>query len=119
MMKNQRGVALSGLFFWGIVIALIAVLGMKVAPEYITYFKIVKATKAVATNSAGKTVPEIRSAFGRYMDVEHIETFTPADLDISKEGNAIVIAFNYEKRIPLFYNISLLIDFHGSSSGRD
>jgi len=118
-MRNQRGVALSGLLFWGIIIALVAVLGMKVAPEYLTYFKILKATKAIANSSSGKTVPEIRASFGKYMDVEHVSTITPADLDISKEGNDIVIGFNYEKRVPLFYNISLLIDFQGSSSGRD
>jgi len=118
-MNNQRGVALSGLLFWGFVIAMTAVLGMKVGPEYLTYFKIIKATKAVAASSANKTVPEIRAAFGKYMDVEHVSTITPADLDISKQGNEIVISFGYEKRIPLFYNISLMIDFQGSSSGRD
>ena len=118
-MKNQRGVALSGLLFWGVVIALVAVLGMKVAPEYLTYYKILKATKAVANDASGKTVPEIRAAFGKYMDVEHVSTITPSDLDISKEGNAIVIGFSYEQRIPLFYNVSLLINFEGSSAGRD
>ena len=117
-MREQKGLALSGLLFWGFVIAMVAILGMKVAPEYITYYKIVKATKAVATSSSGKTVAEIRTAFGKYMDVEHVSTITPEDLDISKEGNEIVIAFNYEKRIPLFANVSLMIDFQGSSSGR-
>jgi hypothetical protein len=117
--NRQRGVTLSGLLLWGIIIALVAVLGMKVAPEYLTYYKILKATKAVANSSTGKTVPEIRAAFGKYMDVEHVQTITPADLDISKEGNDIVIAFAYEKRIPLFANVSLLIDFQGSSSGRE
>ena len=118
-MRSQRGVALSGLLFWGFVIALVAVLGIKVAPEYLTYFKILKATKSIAVSSSGKTVPEIRDSFGKYMEVEHVSTITPADLDISKEGNDIVIAFGYEKRIPLFYNISLLIDFQGTSSGRE
>ena len=118
-MKNQRGVALSGVLVWGFVISLVAVLGMKVVPEYLTYFKIVKDVKAVALNSSGKTVPEIRASFAKYMDVDHVSTITPADLDISKEGNSIVIAFAYEKRIPLFYNVSLLIDFSGSSAGND
>ena len=118
-MKNQRGVALSGVLVWGVVISLVAVLAMKVAPEYLTYFKILKATKSIALSSSGKTVPEIRASFAKYMDVDHVSTITPADLDISKEGNTIVIAFSYEKRIPLFYNVSLLIDFDGSSAGRD
>ena len=118
-MKKQRGVALSGVLFWGFVIALLSVLAMKVVPEYLTYFKILKATKAIALNSADKTVPEIRASFAKYMDVEHVSTITPSDLDISKEGNAIVIGFSYEQRIPLFYNVSLLINFEGSSAGRD
>ena len=117
-MRKQKGLALSGLLFWGIVISMVSILGMKVAPEYITYYKIIKACKAVAASSNGKTVPEIRNAFGKYMEIEHVSTVTPADLDISKEGNEIVIAFGYEKRIPLFANVSLMIDFQGSSSER-
>ena len=118
-MTNQRGVALSGLLFWGTLIALVAMIGVKVAPEYLTYFKIVKATKAVALNSSGKTVPEIRASFAKYLEVEHVSTITPADLDISKEGNAVVIGFAYESRIPLVHNVSLLIAFEGSSQGRE
>ena len=118
-MTNQRGVALSGLLVWGIVIALVAVLGIKVAPEYLTYFKILKATKSVALNASGKTVPEIRTSFAKYLEVEHVDAITPADLDISKEGNEVVIGFAYERRVPLVYNLSLLIDFAGSSAGRD
>ncbi len=118
-MKNQRGVALSGVLVWGFIISLVAVLALKVVPEYLTYFKILKATKAVALNSTDKTVPEIRASFAKYMDVEQVSTITPTDLDISKEGNAVVIGFAYEKRIPLFYNVSLLIDFEGSSAGHD
>ena len=111
--------ALSGLLFWGILIALVAMIGVKVAPEYLTYFKIVKATKAVALNSSGKTVPEIRASFAKYLEVEHVSTITPADLDISKEGNTVVIGFAYESRIPLVHNVSLLIAFEGSSQGRE
>lgn len=118
-MDKQRGVALSGLMIWGVVIAVVAMLGVKVLPDVIDYYKIRKSVKSTAADAMGKTVPEIRVAFSKYAEVEHIKTITPADLDISKEGNEIVIAFAYEKRIPLFSNVSLVIDFEGSSSGRD
>ncbi len=118
-MNNQRGVALSGLLFWGVIIAVVAMLGVKVAPEVIDFYKIKKSVKSTAANATDKTVAEIRVAYSKYAEVEHIKTITPADLDISKEGNDIVIAFSYEKRIPLFANVSLLIDFQGSSSGRE
>ena len=32
-------------------------------------------------------------------------------------GGRIVIEFAYEKRIPLFWNVSLLIDYKGSTAG--
>ena len=118
-MNKQRGVTISGLMVWGIIISLVAVLGMKVVPEYIAYNKIVKSVKSVATQASGKTVAEIRSAYDKYADVNVIDTITAADLDISKEGNEVVVAFAYDKKIPLFYNVNLLIEFSGSSSGRD
>ena len=117
-MRHQRGVSLSGLLVWGAVIAAVALLGIRVAPDVIDYYKIKKIVASTAANSSGKTVPEIRTIFGKFADVDHIETITAADLDISKEGNEVVIAFEYEKRIPLFLNVSLLIEFQGSSSER-
>ena len=118
-MNRQRGVALSGLIIWGTVIAMVAILAIRVLPEFMDYYKIRQAIKAVAADANGKTVPELRQAFAKYAEVEHIKTLAPTDLDIFKEENQVVIAFAYEKRIPLVANISLLIDFHGSSSGRN
>ncbi|MDS4014079.1 MAG: DUF4845 domain-containing protein [Candidatus Accumulibacter sp.] len=115
-MNRQRGIALSGVIVWGIVIAIVAVLAIRVLPEVMDYYKIRQAVKAVAAEGSGKTVGELRQAFSRYAEVEHIQTLTAADLDIFKEDNQVVIAFAYERRIPLAGNVSLLIDFRGSSS---
>lgn len=116
-MNRQHGVALTGLLVWGVIIALVAVLGMKVGPEYFEYYKVVKACKAIAGNSTGQTVPDIRKAFDRHADIDLIKVINGADLDISKDGNDVVVSFAYESRVPLFANVSLLIDFQGSSSG--
>lgn len=117
-MNRQSGVAISGLLMWGIVIALVAVLGMKVGPEYLNYFNILKAVKTISASASGKTVAEIRTAYSKQAEIGYIKSIQGADLDISKDGNEVVISFAYESRIPLFYNISLIIDFQGSSSGR-
>ena len=118
-MDKQRGVALSGLLIWGVIIAIMALLGIKVAPEVIDYYKIKKGVTATAANANGKTVAEIRAMYGRYAEVDHTQTVSPADLDISKEGGEVVITFAYEKRIPLFATVSLVIEFEGSSSGQE
>ena len=37
-------------------------------------------------------------------------------IDITKEGGKIVASFDYDKRIPLFANVSLLINYKGSTA---
>lgn len=116
-MKNQRGVALSGLIFWGIVLAMVAVLGMKVVPTYIEYYKILKSSKgAVYQAGPEATVADVRKSFDKFAEIDMIE-FKGKDLDVFKENGKIVVGFAYEKRIPLFWNVSLLIDYQGSTAG--
>lgn len=114
-MKYQRGVALSGLIFWGIVLILVAVLGMKVAPTVLEYYKILKDSKAVvAQMGPDSTVADVRKSFDRFADIDQLD-FKGSDLDVSKDNGKIVIEFAYEKRIPLFANVSLVIDYKGST----
>lgn len=116
-MNKQRGVALSGLLFWGVIFVLVSVLGMKVTPTYIEYYKILKDAKAtVAKVGPDSTVAEVRNAFNKFAEIDMLD-FKATDLDISKDGGKIVIEFAYEKRIHLFWNVSLLIDYRGSTAG--
>jgi hypothetical protein len=117
MMKYQRGVALGGLMFWSIVLIMVSVLVMKVAPTFIEYQKMLKDIKATAANAGpDSTVADIRKTFDKFAEVDTLD-FKSSQLDISKDGGRIVIEFAYEKRIPLFWNVSLLIDYKGSTAG--
>ncbi len=118
-MKYQRGVALSGLIFWGIILVLVSVLGMKVAPTTLEYFKILKNSKTVVSQAGpDATVADIRKAFDRFSEIDYITEFNSSQLEISKNAGKIVIEFAYEKRIPLFANVSLVIDYKGSTAGQ-
>jgi hypothetical protein len=117
-MKHQRGIALSGLIVWGFILFFVAALGVKVVPDVIDYYKIKKNVTATALRAEGKTVSEIRADFDRFANIDQISTIKGADLDVSKEGSSIVVAFAYEKRIHLFFNVSLLLDFQGESRQR-
>lgn len=116
-MNKQRGLALSSLILWCIAIALAALVGMKVVPSVLEYQSITKAAKTVAKEAgAESTVADVRKAFGNYADVNDFTSVRPEDLEITKDGGMIVVAFSYEKRIPLFANVSLVIDYSGSSN---
>lgn len=118
-MRYQKGITLSGLLFWGFICAMIALVVIKVSPATIEYYKTQKAIKSVAANAApGATVPDLRKAYSKFVEVEHLSDVRPEDLDIAKEGNQVVISFAYDKKIALFGPVSLLIEYQASSSGR-
>lgn len=119
LMKRQQGITLTGVLVVGMLLALLASTGLKIAPDVIDYFAILKDAKATAQDSSlqGASLAEIRRAIEKRIQIDAVTSITGKDLDISKEGNEIVIAFAYTKKIPLFANASLLLDFEGSSSG--
>lgn len=116
-MKNkQLGITLSGLLAAAFLLSVLGLLGLKVVPEYMEHRQIVSTVKKVAAGAdPAAGVAKIREAYDRQANMDYISSVAAADLDITKEGNLVVISFSYEKRIPLFANISLLLDFEGSS----
>lgn len=116
-MKNkQSGVSLSGLLVSAVLLAMVALLGMKVVPSVIEYFNIVKAVKKVSGGDTSQSsVAEVRKAFERQATIDDFKSVKGQDLDISKDGGQLVISFAYEQRIPLFSGVSLLIEFEGSN----
>lgn len=117
MRNKQRGISFLVVFLIGVVLALVAVGAMKIAPAYQDFMTAKKDMLAVA-GSEGRTgsVVDIRKAFDRRADIDGITVVTGADLDISKDSGDTVISFAYTKKIPLFANVSLLIDFAASSA---
>lgn len=118
-MNKEAGISLAGLLVWGFIVALVALLGIKVAPSAIEFHNIRKDITAVAQAAEPEaTAADLRRAFARYAEVDGITDVQPADLDIVREGNRVLISVAYEKRIALFGPVSLLIDYQASSSDR-
>jgi len=117
MRNKQRGVSFPVIFLIFVVIALAAVGAMKVLPAYQEFQTAKHAIVAVA-GSEGRTgsVAEIRKAFERRANIDNITALSAADLEIGKDGGEVVISFAYSKKIPLFSNVSLVIDFFASSA---
>jgi hypothetical protein len=117
-MKFQRGLSLNALMLGGAVLALLSLLAMKALPPWIEYGNLMKAVKGTASDGSLKeaSVAKVREAFTRRADMDDVKSITAQDLDITKEGGELVITFKYEKKVPLFNNVSLLFDFEGSSS---
>ena len=117
--KSQRGITLTGVILGGIVMVLLAILAFRIVPDVFDYSALLREVKATAQDASlrNASVAEIRLAFEKRIQIDSVTSITGKDLDISKEGNEIVIAFAYTRKYPLFANASLLIDFEGDSSG--
>jgi len=117
-MKKQRGLTLMGLLAACVAIAMVAVLGIKVFPDVQEYLAALKSAKAVVADPASKgaSVADIRHSFDKRISIDNVKAVHGADLDITKEGNDIVIAFAYTTKIPLYGPVSLTIDFEGSTA---
>lgn len=117
-MKKQRGLSLVKLLVGGFLLALLAIAGMKVVPSVIEFYKIKKAVETIASQATAEgSVSEIRSAFYKFAEIDNITAIQAEDLDISKDGGQLVIAFSYSQKIKIGGPVSLVIDYEGSATG--
>ncbi|MBL0727895.1 DUF4845 domain-containing protein [Piscinibacter sp. HJYY11] len=114
-LRSERGITLFGLLFWAIVIGFVALLGLRVLPTVNEYFTIKRAVEQIAASGA-TTVPEIRAAFDKQVQIEYsIQSITSKDLEITKVNEKVVIAFAYGKEIEIMSPVYLLIKYEGRS----
>jgi hypothetical protein len=107
-----------GMTFWStlVVVAALVLLGsvgLKTFPYYIEFNAVKTAIKKLGTENLGEmTRKDVVEKFDRQASATYIETIKGNDLRF--EGG--VVTAEYQKVIPLFFNISILLDFKTSSS---
>ena len=109
---GQRGVTLMGLIILLFVVIFVALLGFKLIPAYIDFYTAKKTINAVARQ--GTTAAEIRRSFELRSAIDDLKV-RASDLEISKDGNEMVVGFAYRKEVPLFANVGIYIDFAAST----
>jgi Tfp pilus assembly major pilin PilA len=107
--RRQQGLSLVGFIFVIAIVALIAVLGMKVVPTVVEYVGVKKAI--TAAKNAGSTPAEIRASFDKQADTGYIESVSGKDLQITKTNDGFDVSVAYEKKIALIGPASLVIDY--------
>lgn len=116
--KSQSGVSLIGVMIGGAVLAALLLVGLKLIPVVSEYMGVKRSMTAVVggANPQTATVSELRSAFTKRAMVDDVTTITASDLDITKEDGRIVMSIEYSRKVKLFGNVSLLIDFNASTA---
>jgi hypothetical protein len=114
--RQQQGLSLISLIFVGVIAVLLLTIGFKVVPSLIEYLAIDRAVQRI--KNEGSTVREIRSAFDRYATIDDIKSISSKDLDVTKDGDSVVVSYKYSYSVPLTDNVRLVIDYSGSTRDR-
>ncbi len=123
MRFRQRGVTFIG---WVVLLTPVVVLGyagVRLAPVYLNYMKVVRALNLVASDAAGNADPRaIRTTIDKHFEIDMVDYPTSKDIKVTKSANGgWDVEASYDDEAPLFANISLHVVFdktvHAGSGG--
>ncbi|WLI91659.1 DUF4845 domain-containing protein [Massilia sp. R2A-15] len=111
---RERGISLTGLIFVLAILGVLGIFAMKVFPTWVEY-RSVKQGIASAKAAGGSTLA-MQQAFDKNAEINAVEAIRGKDLEFSRESGDTEISFAYQKKIPIAGNVSLLIDYAGSTA---
>jgi len=116
-MRKQRGVTMIGWIFLLVPVAVVLYAGIRVTPEYLNYYKVVTAMKETANqlkSDESLSPATIRSSLNKRFDVGYIDEPTVDAILVAKADAGWTMTADYEKAVPLFGNLYLLMAFKTS-----
>lgn len=114
---RQRGLSLSGLLVWSVLLILAAIGGMKVIPAYVQDAEIRSILSTIANDPEmqGVQSKDIRESFSKRAMMNNINVVAANDIEIVKDTRGLSLSISYQVKIPLVGNASLLLEFNPSS----
>jgi hypothetical protein len=116
-MRKQRGITFGGMLFVCALLVAVALMLLKVVPLILEYRTIQTTFKSMAEDPKLRTATaaQMRNAWENRNIVGDVKSLPPENIEYVKEGNQWTISAEYSAKVPLFANVSLLLDFHPSS----
>jgi hypothetical protein len=114
-MRKQRGVTMIGWIFLLVPVAIVVYASIRAVPEYLNYYKVVTALKETANQlKSDETLSPavIRTAVERRFDTGYVDEPKAKDLLIAKADEGWSVTADYEKTVPMFGNLHLLLVFN-------
>jgi hypothetical protein len=110
--SRQHGLSFLGLLVIGGLLAVTGVIAAQVVPTAIEYQAVLK---AVNKAREGNSVAEVRSIFDKAAAIDNITSISAKEIEVTKEGDKIVVAFAYQREIHLAGPAYLTLKYSGHS----
>ena len=106
--SRQRGMSFIGLIFIGLMAVSVFAIGGQSLPIFLEYQAIQKAVNKAAME--GTTVSEVRAS-----SIDDISSVKGGDLEVTKNGDKVVVSFKYSREVPLAGPAFLVYRLQGQS----
>jgi len=113
MRNRQVGVTAIGWLFLLTPLAIVVYAGIRLAPVYLNYMKVVKAMDQAGgeLKSGGVSAQTIRATIDKHFEIDMVEYPTTKDMKITRDGGVWLVESQYDDDAPLFANLSLHVTF--------
>jgi hypothetical protein len=109
--RAQAGLSMIGFLFVVSVVLVVALIAFRTIPAYIEFFTIQKALENAVREPQDPTPLNVRRAMERKLDADYADAVTAKDVEVTRQGNTITASVSWQRKLPLVYNASLLLEF--------
>lgn len=113
---RQRGMTVIGMLLVMIVVAFVALIGMKVVPMYVQYYSIKSTIESIRKEPqvAQMTQMDIQNAIQKRFDIGYVDNISARDLKIRNERSGRVLDLIYQDERSLFYGLYVVLKVNES-----
>ena len=92
LQQKQKGISLSGLLVWAVILILVSISGLRVAPAYIEFSSIQRNLAAIVKNiDTQSTSPsQIKILFDKRAQIDNIKSDNGQDIKFNKEKDTVI-----------------------------
>jgi hypothetical protein len=110
--SRQAGITMIGWLVLLTPVAIVVYAGIRLAPVYLNYMKVVRALELVASDAGGSADPKsIRTTIDKHFEIDMVDYPTSKDIKVTRSGTGWDVEAAYDDEAPLFANISLHVSF--------
>lgn len=112
--KRQQGLTFISLVFVLGLIAFFVLLGLKIGPIYLDHSKVVSALAEIEKTAHIEELSEtqIRNSLSKRFNINYVNDVTQDDITVTKQGNYLKVAIEYEVVKKIAGNLSVLVEFN-------
>ncbi len=113
MGNRQRGMTFIGMLCIFVLVGAIGYAGIILVPVYLNYYKIVRSMQEVASEfkSDNPDQQRMRVSLDKHWNIEDISQVAAKDIEITKDGDGVLMHVAYGHAVPYLANVSLLVNF--------